>query len=92
MTEVKKRRWEEVMTSTNMIHNSRKAWKTIRKLSNDPTTSSDPCLVRANQVRNQLLTMAEVTCHPHQQNIMYYPQQHEIHPWYILSAKKSTGK
>ena len=38
-----------------MTHNSRKAWKTIRKLSNDPTTSNPPCLVSANQVAHQLL-------------------------------------
>ena len=55
MSEEKKRRWEEVITSTNMTHNSRKAWKTIRKLSNDPTSSTPPCLVSANQVAHQLL-------------------------------------
>ena len=49
------KRWEEVTTSTNMTHNSRKAWKTIRKLSNDTTTSNPPCLVSANQVAHQLL-------------------------------------
>ena len=38
-----------------MTHNSRKAWKTIRKLSNDPNTSNPPCLVSANQVAHQLL-------------------------------------
>ena len=38
-----------------MIHNSRKAWKMIRKLSNDPTTSNLPYLVIANQVAHQLL-------------------------------------
>ena len=43
------------MTFTNMTHNSRKAWKTIRKLLNDPTTSSPPSLVSANQVAHQLL-------------------------------------
>ena len=51
----KRKRWEKVITSTNMTHNSRKAWKTIRKLSNDPTTSNPPCLVSANQVAHQLL-------------------------------------
>ena len=40
---------------TNMTHNSRKAWKTINKLSNDPTSSNPPCLVTANQVAHQLL-------------------------------------
>ena len=55
MIEDKKRRWEEVITSTNMTHNSRQAWKTIRMLSNDPTSSSPPCLVNANQVAHQLL-------------------------------------
>ena len=38
-----------------MTHNSRKAWKNIRKLSNDPTTSNPPWLVSANQVAHQLL-------------------------------------
>ena len=54
MIEEKKRRWEEVITSTNMTHNSRQAWKTIRMLSNDPTSS---CLVNANQVAHQLLVL-----------------------------------
>ena len=49
MTEGKRKSWEEVITSINMIHNSRKAWKTIRKLYNDPTTFNPPCLVSANQ-------------------------------------------
>ena len=55
MTEEKRKIWEEVITSTNMTHNSRKAWKTINKLSNHPTSSNPPCLVTANQVAHQLL-------------------------------------
>ena len=50
MTEEKRRIWEEVITSTNMIHNCRKAWKTINKLSNDPTSTYPPCLVTAHQL------------------------------------------
>ena len=38
-----------------MTHNSRQAWKTIRMLSNDPTSSSPQCIVNANQVAHQLL-------------------------------------
>ena len=51
MKEEKKKRWE----STNMTHNSRKAWKIIKHLSNDPTLPIAPCLVSANQVAHQLL-------------------------------------
>ena len=38
-----------------MTHNSRKAWKTINRLSNDPTSSNPPCLVTSNQVAHQLV-------------------------------------
>ena len=55
MAEEKKRRWEEVITSTNIKHNSRETWKTIRMSLNDPTISIPPCLVCANQVAHQLL-------------------------------------
>ena len=61
MTEEKRKIWEEVITSTNMTHNSRKAWKTINKLSNDPTSSNPPCLVTANQVAHQLLVNGRAT-------------------------------
>ena len=47
--------WEEVITWTDLTHNSRMTWQTIRKLSIDPTTSNPPCLVNANQVAHQLL-------------------------------------
>ena len=33
MKEEKKKRWEEVITSTNMTHDSRKVWKIIKHLS-----------------------------------------------------------
>ena len=61
MTEEKRKIWEEVITSTNKTHNSRKAWKTINKFSNDPTSSNPPCLVTANQVAHQVLVNGRCT-------------------------------
>ena len=53
--------WEEVINSTDLTHNSRRAWQTLRKLSNDPTTPNPPCLVNANQVAHQLLINGQGT-------------------------------
>ena len=55
MKEQKRNKWVEVITSTDLTHNSRKAWQTIRKLSNDPTSTNPPCLVITNQDAHQLL-------------------------------------
>ena len=44
-----------MITSTDLTGNIRKAWQTIRKISNDPTASKPPCLVTANRVAHQLL-------------------------------------
>ena len=53
MAEQKKERWEEMITSVDLTHNSRKAWKTMKSISNDPTMP--PSLVNATQVAHQLL-------------------------------------
>ena len=50
-----KRRWEEMITSTDQTGNSRKAWQTIRNISNNPIAPKPSCLVTANQVEHQLL-------------------------------------
>ena len=50
-----KERWEEMITSIDLTHNSRKAWNTIKSISNDLTMPTPPCLVNANQVVHQLL-------------------------------------
>ena len=55
ITAENKRRWEEMITSTDLTGNNRKACQTIRRISNDPTTSKPHCLVTTNQVAHQLL-------------------------------------
>ena len=47
-----------MITSIDLTHNSRKAWKTIKNISNDPTTLS--CLVNANEVAHRLLVNGRV--------------------------------
>ena len=61
MKEEKKKRWEEVITSIDLTHNSRKTWQTIKKLSNDPTSPNPPCLVNSNQVTHHLLVNGQGT-------------------------------
>ena len=61
MKEEKKKRWEEVITSIDLTHNSRKAWQTIKKLSNNPTSPNPPCLVNSNQVAHHLLDNGQGT-------------------------------
>ena len=56
-----KKCWEEVITSTDLTHNSCRAWQTIITLSNGPTTLNPPCLVNANQVAHQLLINGQGT-------------------------------
>ena len=59
--EEKKKRWEEVITSIDLTHNSRKAWQTIKKLSKDPTSPNPLCLVNSNQVAHHLLVNGQRT-------------------------------
>ena len=61
MKEENKKRWEEVITSIDLTHNSRKAWQTIKKLSNDPTSPNPPCLVKSHQVAHHLLVNGQGT-------------------------------
>ena len=61
MKEEKKKRWEEVITSIDLTHNSRKAWQTIKKISNDPTSPNLPCLVKSNQVAHYLIVNGKGT-------------------------------
>ena len=70
MAEQKKEIWEEMSTSIDLTHNSRKAWKTIKSTSNDPTTLTPPCLVNANQVAHQLLVNGKEICQP-SQNVLF---------------------
>ena len=59
MTAENKRIWEDMITSTDLTGNSRKAWQTIRNISNDPIAPKAPYLVTANQAAHQLLVKSQ---------------------------------
>ena len=61
MKEEKKKRWEEIITTINITHSSRNAWKTIIHISNHPASSTTPCLVNINQVAHHLLISSKGT-------------------------------
>ena len=54
MMEENKKTWGKVITSTDLTHNSCKAYETINNLSNDPATSNPSCLVNSIQVVHQV--------------------------------------
>ena len=55
LTEERKRRWEEIIRSTALTHNSRKVLKTIKNLFNNHTTPTPSCQVNSNHIAHQLL-------------------------------------
>jgi hypothetical protein len=53
--EERQRAWQEMVESTDLTHNSKKAWNMIRKLSSDKTSQVTATAVTANQIAKQLL-------------------------------------
>ena len=48
-------RWQEMICNTDMTHNSKKAWTTIKKLNTEKNNQSRVAAVTPNEVANQLL-------------------------------------
>ena len=48
-------RWQELICNTDMTHNSKKAWSTIKKLNSENNKQTRVAAVTPNQVTNQLI-------------------------------------
>ncbi len=55
IAEAQRKKWQTMIESTDFTHSSKKAWKTISKLTKDYTQPQQQCQVTANQVAHQLL-------------------------------------
>ena len=50
-----RRTWQNMIESTDLKYNSKKSWPLMRRLSNDPTTSTTHTNITANEVSQQVL-------------------------------------
>ena len=55
ITKEKAERWRDLISSTDLTHNSKKAWTTIKKLNSEKKPQTRIAAVTPNQVANQLL-------------------------------------
>lgn len=55
LAKAKQKRWTEMVESMDMSKSSRKAWKLLKRLSNDPTTPKVRSNVTPNEVAHQVL-------------------------------------
>ena len=73
MAAEKKRIWEEMITSTDLTGNRRKAWQTTRHISNDPIAPKPHFRSLRTKLHTSCSSTAEERCQQ-SLNVLNYPQ------------------
>ena len=83
ISEAQRSKWKAMIESTDFTHSSRKAWKTINKLTKDYTEPQQQCKVTADQVAHQLLLNGKG-------NKLYVPRREKM-PRQTVTESKLTS-
>ena len=73
----KSERWHELISTTNMTHNSKKAWATIKKLNTERNVQTRVAAVTPNNVANQLIKNGK-PAHKERDNLKHIKNQMKI--------------
>eukprot|EP00057_Strongylocentrotus_purpuratus_P020647 XP_011675121.1 PREDICTED: uncharacterized protein LOC105443541 [Strongylocentrotus purpuratus] len=89
ISEERRKSWQDLIEGVDMTHNSKRAWSTIKKISNDPKKSTPHSNVTAVQVAHQLL-MNGKSAHKKRHKRNPWPQVDTESTWYFNNLELQT--
>eukprot|EP00057_Strongylocentrotus_purpuratus_P002687 XP_003725025.1 PREDICTED: RNA-directed DNA polymerase from mobile element jockey-like [Strongylocentrotus purpuratus] len=90
ISEERRKSWQDLIDGVDMTHNSKRAWSTIKKISNDPTKSTPHSNVTADQVAHKLLLNGK-SAHKKRHKRNPWPQVDTESTWYFNNLELQTA-
>ncbi|XP_030851769.1 uncharacterized protein LOC115928572 [Strongylocentrotus purpuratus] len=90
ISEERRKSWQDLIEGVDMTHNSKRAWSTIKKISNDPRKSTPHSNVTADQVAHQLLLNGK-SAHKKRHKRNPWPQVDTESTWYFDNLELQTA-
>ncbi|XP_030847026.1 uncharacterized protein LOC115926449 [Strongylocentrotus purpuratus] len=90
ISEERRKSWQDLIEGVDMTHNSKRAWSTIKKISNDPKKSTPHSNVTADQVAHQLLLNGK-SAHKKRHKRNPWPQVDTEYTWYFNNLELQTA-
>eukprot|EP00057_Strongylocentrotus_purpuratus_P005102 XP_003730216.1 PREDICTED: RNA-directed DNA polymerase from mobile element jockey-like [Strongylocentrotus purpuratus] len=90
ISEERRKSWQDLIEGIDMTHNSKRAWSTIKKISNDPKKSTPHSNVTADQVAHQLLLNGK-SVHKKRHKRNPWPQVDTESTWYFNNLELQTA-